>query len=1037
MTEKKEEMSVHKKLKLSKKSPVSGKSTREGGNFKEGGNTGSGPTIAVLFERQKIQAEMRVKIAEEKLYCDSDSDIEIVHVEINKNNKLLKVETKPGNRFQKLSKLSLHRHRTNEAKGDEDAASDIAPKKSPYLHTKNSEAMFKQKRTPDLSDGNCNSINSFQQDVLSHQKGKSETANSVAKERKLKRSLSVRKRLSPEQIFCRKITLSEPGNVDLKEKRLFHDLKHLERGKHDADAELQGPSPMKISKSSSDSLSADFNQNNSEAVTVLDDTPSKDQKEYLPKFPQFPEKDKILSNGSVIKIKYSPSKDRTSTKRLTRNRIKLKPDSSPNPKHEDIGEDNMNESLVFLPVWTNLSEDETKKVCEQSADSGEVSTDPKVLYRVPYYLENFKTILHHVLQDEDNVRLFNEDDLQHINAFNNLTESSQKLYVRLFSRKLAWLQLSKLNYPEIADEFVDQVQELVAARLLLSEDSLHDLEMTLKVLSAPDLKALSKTFHLSFSGESKAQLKENLLKKSRQKSIGALFQGLNSKISMEEIMLQRAKGYLGKSCRLVEEPRGVFVRMLMLFSLINTNYDEDSGSGGQSQIFQMLMVNAGKVVYPSYTVNKQTPVFKDRDMLVRFEEALQCEVEVLIRLERKDYPRAYEVCLEAEKKSKELLKKGEDMEWDKSLPLFLRSYTPLYVYYRVRSQAVDILQRSKKYVEAVHLLQELLSQTVYCSNYRGWWWDRLALNLDVHLKSTKQSLEMIKEGLADPFVKTGHRLSLYQRAEKICNAPKSPYLTVLAELQHDDVLEAPKVYIDGPVMPDATAMGMKYKFIMRRKEEEESNEGITLCAVEELALEHYKQNGYTEGVHAEGSIVSNLFTLLFWDVIFMDIADAFHSPFQTHPLDLETEEFYLRRQQQINDRLAWIRSCTEEELTEAIHSCWEKHSGKMCAGMNWDNYNSPRMLQDLVICMGGSTVSGILERYIMNPHHTRGGFPDLTCWNINSKAVKIAEVKGPGDRLSHKQILWLDHLLKLGVDAEVCHVKAVGAKKLKPLRVSV
>ncbi|KAK3608371.1 hypothetical protein CHS0354_030833 [Potamilus streckersoni] len=1029
MKEKEQEMSVRKKLKLSKKSPVSEKSPREGGNI------GNGTTIAVLFERQKIQAEMRVKDAEKKPGCESDSDIEIVHVEINKNKQLFK----PGNSFKKLSfksKLSLHRHRTKEAEPVVNPSSGMTPNKSPGSY--NPEAMSKLNKTHDLIEVKCNSNNSFQEDFLLCQKDKSETADLAAEERKPKRSLSLRKRPLPKQISCTKITLSEPGSADLKETTLFQDLNHLKRGNHDAYVEHQGSSPMKISKYTSDPLSADLKHNSSLAVIVLDDSSSEGHKEHLKEAEyQFPEKNKILSNESVKKIKYSPSMDRTSVNKLTKNRINFKPDCSHNQNNEDVGEDNMNKSSVSFPVRTNLSEDETKKDGEQSSDSGEVLIDPKILYKVPYYLENFKMILHHVLQDEDNIRLFNEDDLQHINVFNNLTESSQKLYVRLFSRKLAWLQLSKLNYPEIANDFIDQVEELIAARLLISDASLHDLETTLTILSAPDLKALAKTFHLSFSGESKAQLKENLLKKSRQRSIGALFQGVNSKISMEETMLQRAKDYLGKSCRLVEEPRSVFIRVLMLFSLINTNYDEDSGSGGQNQIFQMLMVNAGKVVYPSYTVNKQTPVFKDRDMLVRFEEALQCEVEVLIRLERKDYLRAYEVCLEAEKKSKELLKKEENMEWDKNLPMFLRSYTPLYVYYRVRSQAVDILQRSKKYMEAVHLLQELLSQTVYCPNSRGWWWDRLALNLDVHLKSTKQSLEMIKEGLADPFVKTGHRLSLYQRAEKICNAPKSPYLTVLAELQHYDVLEAPKVYIDGPVMPDATAMGMKYKFIMRSHEEEEFNEGITLCAVEELALEHYKQNGYTEGVHAEGSIVSNLFTLLFWDVIFMDIADAFHSPFQTHPLDLETEEFYLRRKQQIDDRLFWIRSCTEEELAEAIQSCWENHSGKMCAGMNWDKYSSPKMLQDLVMCMGGGTVSGILERYILNPRHTRGGFPDLTCWNIKSKAVKIAEVKGPGDRLSHKQILWLDYLLKLGVDAEVCHVKAVGAKKLKPFTVSV
>ena len=35
----------------------------------------------------------------------------------------------------------------------------------------------------------------------------------------------------------------------------------------------------------------------------------------------------------------------------------------------------------------------------------------------------------------------------------------------------------------------------------------------------------------------------------------------------------------------------------------------------------------------------------------------------------------------------------------------------------------------------------------------------------------------------------------------------------------------------------------------------------------------------------------------------------------------------------------------------------------------------------------------------------------------------MVEVKGPGDRLSTKQILWLDYLRSLGVDAEVCHVQ--------------
>lgn len=40
--------------------------------------------------------------------------------------------------------------------------------------------------------------------------------------------------------------------------------------------------------------------------------------------------------------------------------------------------------------------------------------------------------------------------------------------------------------------------------------------------------------------------------------------------------------------------------------------------------------------------------------------------------------------------------------------------------------------------EAVKELQTLLSQDVYCTDSRGRWWDRLALNLHQHLKNTKK-----------------------------------------------------------------------------------------------------------------------------------------------------------------------------------------------------------------------------------------------------------------------------------------------------------
>lgn len=53
---------------------------------------------------------------------------------------------------------------------------------------------------------------------------------------------------------------------------------------------------------------------------------------------------------------------------------------------------------------------------------------------------------------------------------------------------------------------------------------------------------------------------------------------------------------------------------------------------------------------------------------------------------------------------------------------------------------------------------------------------------------------------------------------------------------------------------------------------------------------------------------------------------------------------------------------------------------------------------------------------------------NLKCFNVTFHCVQIVEVKGPSDRLSQKQQIWLDELRKLGADVEVCHVVATGAR---------
>jgi Fanconi-associated nuclease 1 len=70
-------------------------------------------------------------------------------------------------------------------------------------------------------------------------------------------------------------------------------------------------------------------------------------------------------------------------------------------------------------------------------------------------------------------------------------------------------------------------------------------------------------------------------------------------------------------------------------------------------------------------------------------------------------------------------------------------YTAGSVLVRLLSQGIEILQRRKDYTAAVSLLRQLLGQNVYNLHHHGYWWDRLALNLDVHLKQQEQVLFLI------------------------------------------------------------------------------------------------------------------------------------------------------------------------------------------------------------------------------------------------------------------------------------------------------
>uniref|UniRef100_A0A672SDQ1 Fanconi-associated nuclease n=1 Tax=Sinocyclocheilus grahami TaxID=75366 RepID=A0A672SDQ1_SINGR len=602
--------------------------------------------------------------------------------------------------------------------------------------------------------------------------------------------------------------------------------------------------------------------------------------------------------------------------------------------------------------------------------------------RLPYYLQNFRTVLEAVLENEDDRMLFIEEDFSTINTFQQLSVPGQMLYVRLFQRKLKWLQVSKLEYTEISSDLRPVIQELVACGFLQTESELHDIQEVLDLLPAPELRNLAKTFHLGRGGNGtqKQQLVEGLLQLGKQRS---LFVGQNNTAA---VILKRAKQAAGSCVRLCRRSRTVFSRVLLLFSLTDTLEEEEMGAGGQGQLYTILLVNSGRLAFPEYTVNRSTRLFEDRDDLIRYETAMRALQEVIAAMQTGSWEDAH-VLYATAKATWQEMKDSCDLSHQEQLPVFLRCFTVGWTYTRILSRGVEILQRLRRYEDAVEELRNLLSQSVYCVDSRGRWWDRLALNLQQHLKKHEQAIRAIRDGLNDPLVRTGHKLSLHQRASRMKeSASLKKYRLLLRDLPTVHVQDVTHVTLRGQLFPHEGGMG-KSVFLRAANEDEGSTEGrgtMVMCSVEELALEHYRTLGFDQGL-------------------------ALHC-FRSGDPQREVDVF--------PQRPARISSRHDEADIVLFWKAKQRRNETHSALTTWR----------LVACLGGHFLSGVVLRMAKDYRHCRGGLPDLVVWSTSNKKYKLVEVKGPNDRLSQKQQIWLDELHKLGADVEVCHVTAIGAR---------
>lgn len=194
--------------------------------------------------------------------------------------------------------------------------------------------------------------------------------------------------------------------------------------------------------------------------------------------------------------------------------------------------------------------------------------------------------------------------------------------------------------------------------------------------------------------------------------------------------------------------------------------------------------------------------------------------------------------------------------------------------------------------------------------------------------------------------------------------------------------------------------------------------------IEDLVLEHYSKQGY-KGIFSENQYWWNIMGVLFWNVIFANIPDVYIST--DMPVDLFTEEFYIRRAKIIDDRISNLTGnrflgLRKPNIEKELRSSFKRYYGQPCRPIEWGSYSveqlsfAPKTLAD------GQLVA-IMLRLLKNFNEYRRGLPDL--FLMRDKELLFVEVKAENEKVADHQYDWLEFLKNIeGLSTEICRVRS-------------
>lgn len=160
----------------------------------------------------------------------------------------------------------------------------------------------------------------------------------------------------------------------------------------------------------------------------------------------------------------------------------------------------------------------------------------------------------------------------------------------------------------------------------------------------------------------------------------------------------------------------------------------------------------------------------------------------------------------------------------------------------------------------------------------------------------------------------------------------------------------------------------------------------------------------------------------------MHVPNTFISNIQCYPLDMYSGEFYKNRKIHVDDRINSIENVwSVDHLSEFITNVWCEYSKQMNSSISYE-FEDVEQLGSIVHCIGNKVMAAVCRRFAEDFRLHRAGLPDLFLWDPSTSKCAFIEVKSEKDKLSMKQILWLNYLKSVGAKIEVCYIQEIGSR---------